>query len=63
MGLISPGRVSSINQLGNKLAFIKLVEDGKMVQGVLNINKLVDGTEMRPFAEQIRLIKRGDHIC
>jgi hypothetical protein len=29
----------------------------------LNINKLVDGTEMRPFAEQIRLIKRGDHIC
>lgn len=57
------GRVSSISQLGNKLAFIKLVMDGATIQGVLNINKLVDGTEMRHFAEQIRLIKRGDHIC
>lgn len=58
-----PGRVSSISQLGNKLAFIKLVMDGTSVQAVLNINKLVDGTEMRHFADQIRLIKRGDHIC
>ncbi|KAG8160068.1 hypothetical protein KVR01_010705 [Diaporthe batatas] len=56
------GRVTSINQLGNKLAFVRLIEDGKMVQGVLNINKLVDGTEMRQFAEQVRLIKRGDHV-
>lgn len=55
--------MTSINQLGNKLAFVKLVEDGKIVQGVLNINKLVDGTETKQFAEQVRLIKRGDHIC
>ncbi|KAI3394628.1 hypothetical protein diail_2492 [Diaporthe ilicicola] len=56
------GRVSFINQLGNKLAFVKLVMDGVMVQGVLNANKLVDGTEMRHFTDLIRLIKRGDHI-
>lgn len=37
--------------------------DGEMVQGVLNVNKLVDGTEPRNFADMIRLIKRGDHIC
>lgn len=58
-----PGRVSSISQLGNKLAFIKLVMDGTTIQAVLNINKLVDGTELRHFVDQIRLIKRGDHIC
>lgn len=56
------GRVSSISQVGNKLAFIKLVLDGTTVQAVLNINKLVDGTEMRHFVDQMRLIKRGDHI-
>lgn len=55
--------MTSINQLGNKLAFVRLVEDGKTVQGVLNISKLVDGTDMRQFAEQVRLIKRGDHVC
>ena len=58
-----PGRVSSISQLGNKLAFVKLVMDGTMVQGIMNVNKLVDGTEQRHFADQVRLIKRGDHIC
>lgn len=58
-----PGRVSSISQLGNKLAFIKLVNDGSTVQAVLNVNKLVDGTDIRRFADQVRLIKRGDHIC
>lgn len=63
MGLMFPGRVSSINQLGNKLAFLKLVMDGVMVQGVLNVNKLIDGTEMRDFTDLVRLIKRGDHIC
>lgn len=58
-----PGRVSSISQIGNKLAFIKLVMDGTAVQAVLNVKKLVDGTEERHFADQLRLIKRGDHIC
>lgn len=57
------GRVTSISQIGNKLAFVKLVMDGATIQGVLNVNKLVDGTEMRHFTEQMRLIKRGDHIC
>lgn len=57
------GRVSSISQIGNKLAFIKLVMDGTTVQAILNVNKLVDGTEMRHFTDQVRLIKRGDHIC
>ncbi|KAJ0122450.1 lysyl-tRNA synthetase [Diaporthe amygdali] len=56
------GRVSSISQLGNKLAFVKLVMDGAMVQGVLNINKMIDGTDMRHFTDLVRLIKRGDHI-
>lgn len=58
-----PGRVSSISLVGNKLAFIKLVLDGSAVQAVLNLNKLVDGTEVRHFRDQVGLIKRGDHIC
>lgn len=37
--------------------------DGAMVQGVLNINKMIDGTDMRHFTDLVRLIKRGDHIC
>ncbi|POS77752.1 lysyl-tRNA synthetase [Diaporthe helianthi] len=56
------GRVTSISQFGSKLAFVKLVEDGKVIQGILNLGKLIDGTEARQFVDQVRLIKRGDHI-
>ncbi|KUI62990.1 Lysine--tRNA ligase, mitochondrial [Cytospora mali] len=56
------GRVRSISRLGSKLFFLRIVMDGTMVQAVLNISKLVDGTDLDQFMQLSRLLQRGDHI-
>lgn len=57
------GRIRSVSRLGSKLFFIRLVMDGSTVQGILNMGKLVDGTELDQFMQLSRLLQRGDHIC
>lgn len=37
--------------------------DGSMIQAVLNLSKLVDGTDTEQFMQLSRLAQRGDHIC
>lgn len=56
------GRIRSLSRLGSKLFFIRVVMDGSMLQVVLNLSKLVDGTESEQFMQLSRLLQRGDHI-
>lgn len=37
--------------------------DGSMIQAVLNLSKLVDGTDLEQFMRLSRLAQRGDHTC
>lgn len=57
------GRIRSISRLGSKLFFLRLVMDGSTVQAILNMIKLIDGTEVEQLMQLSRLLQRGDHIC
>lgn len=59
----SLGRVLHVRQFGSKFFFVKVVENGKMLQAQVNFGKLKDGTELQDFKQLTKLIARGDHIC
>ncbi|KAK4191888.1 hypothetical protein QBC35DRAFT_374891 [Podospora australis] len=60
--VILRGRVESIRLSGSKLAFIDLRSEFEHVQALLNLGKLVDGTDKDGFKNFARLLTRGDII-
>ncbi|ERS96635.1 lysine-tRNA ligase [Sporothrix schenckii ATCC 58251] len=66
------GRVLSVQRLGAKLVFLKLVDEGEQVQVMCNLRQLrtpadanSPSTAVEPavFKEAARLLNRGDHVA
>ncbi|EFW98644.1 lysyl-tRNA synthetase [Grosmannia clavigera kw1407] len=67
------GRVMSVQRLGAKLVFLKLLDEGEQVQVMCNLRQLADGEDEAKGSSQAvtpaafktaaRLLQRGDHIA
>lgn len=66
------GRVLSVQRLGAKLVFLKLLDEGEQVQAMCNLRQLrtpAEGSspstavEPSAFKEAARLLNRGDHVA
>lgn len=64
------GRVMSVQRLGARLVFLKLLDEGVQVQVLCNLRQLRDGDDgsgnavlPAAFKEAARMLNRGDHVA
>lgn len=56
------GRVRSFRTAGSKLLFVDIVQDGRSVQGVVNVGRL-KGHKQLDYLNFQHYLQRGDIVC